>query len=201
MATKAKPSDSADSMVARSVIPPRRTRGVESAAQELPGVGEEEGLLVGIAAQKALPDDPEAETDRRGQGGGELLQGRFAAEEVHGIGQRAAPGELERIERAVLLEERGHLQAVLEPQATVDAVGHVELGRDRGARTDLVAHGAQDGTGEAGPVLHRAAELVVALVELGAEERAQQIVVPDVHLDAVEAGLDRDPGAAAGSPR
>ena len=51
-------------------------------------------------------------------------------------------------------------------------------------------------TGEAGPVLHRSAELVVAPVELGAEEGAQEIVVPDVHLDAVEAGLDRDPGGA-----
>ena len=60
---------------------------------------------------------------------------------------------------------------------------------------------AQDGAGEAGPVLHRAAELVVALVELGAEERAQEVVVPDVHLDAVEAGLDRDARRRGGSPR
>ena len=37
----------------------------------------------------------------------------------------------------------------------------------------VVAHGAQDGAGEAGVVLDRSAELVVATVELGAQERAQ----------------------------
>ena len=59
-----------------------------------------------------------------------------------------------------------------------------------------VAHGAQDGAGEAGAVLHRAAELVVAPVELGAQERAQEVVVADVHLDAVEAGLHGERGGA-----
>ena len=89
------------------------------------------------------------------------------------------------------------LHALVEPQAAVDAVGHVELGRDRRVRADRVAHGAQDGAGEAGPVLDRAAELVVAPVELGAQERAEEVVVPDVHLDAVEARLH---GARGGAP-
>ena len=75
-------------------------------AQELPREGQEEGLLVGIGLEEAVPDDTEAEPDGRWQRGPELGQGRVAPEEVHGVGERAAPGELERIERAVRLEER-----------------------------------------------------------------------------------------------
>ena len=48
-----------------------------------------------------------------------------------GLASELPPGELERIERAVGLEERGDLDALVEPQAAVDAVGHVELGRHR----------------------------------------------------------------------
>ena len=101
------------------------------------------------------------------------------------------------MERAVLLEEGCHLDALVDPQAAGDAVGHVELGRDRHVRADGVAHGAQDGAGEAGPVLDRAAELVVTPVQLGAEEGAQEVVVPDVDFDAVEARLGDERGGAA----
>ncbi len=191
MATKANPSASAVSIVASSVMPPSRIRGVESARWNWRGVGEEERLLVGVGTQEAVTDEAEAQPHRCGQGGAELLQRRVAPEEVHRVGQRAAPGELQRIERAVGLEEPGDLDALVEPQAAVDAVGHVELGRHRHVRAGGVAHRAQDGAGEAGAVLDRTAELVVAAVELGAQERAQEVVVPDVHLDAVEAGLHR----------
>ena len=78
-----------------------------------------------------MADEPEAEPDRPRQRGPELLQRCVAAEEVHRIGQRAAPGELQRIERAVGLEEPGDLDALVEPQAPWHAVGHVELGRHR----------------------------------------------------------------------
>ena len=59
---------------------------------------------------------------RRGGGGrrgAELARGRVAPEEVHRVGERAAAGELDRIERAVGLEERGDLDAVVEPEAAV----------------------------------------------------------------------------------
>ena len=174
MATKANPSASAISIVASSVMPPSRISGRGQRALELAGVGEEERLLVGVGTQEAVADEAEAEPHRCGQRGAELLQRRVAAEEVHRVGQRAAPGELQRIERAVGLEEPGDLDALVEPQAAVDAVGHVELGRHRHVRAGGVAHRAQDGAGEAGAVLHRAAELVVAAVELGAQEGAQR---------------------------
>ncbi len=55
---------------------------------------------------------------------------------------------------------------------------------------------AQHRAGETGAVLDAAAELVVAPVELRAQERAQQVVVPEVDLDAVEAGLHGQPRGA-----
>ena len=159
--------------------------------------GEEEGLLVGVALEEAVADDAEPEPDGRRQRGAELGQWRVTPEEVHRVGERAAPGELQRIERAVRLEQRGDLDALVEPQASVHAVGHVELGRDRRVRADGVAHGPQHGAGESGAVLHRTAELVVAPVELRAEEGAEEVVVADMHLDGVEARLDRERGGAA----
>ena len=101
------------------------------------------------------------------------------------------------VERAVGLEEHADLHALVEPESAVDAVGHVQLGRDRRGGTRRVAHGAQDGAGEAGPVVDRATELVVAAVELGAQEGVEEVVVPDVDLDAVEARLDGAPGGGA----
>ena len=197
MATNAKPSARAASIVARSVMPPRRMSGVDSARRNWRGEGEEEGLLVGVALEEAVADDAEPEPDGRRQRGAELGQRRVAPEEVHRVGERAAPGELERIERAVRFEEPGDLDALVEPQSPLHAVGHVELGRDGRVRADGVAHGAQHGAGEAGAVLHRAAELVVASVELRAQEGAEEVVVADVHLDGVEARLDGERGGAA----
>ena len=59
---------------------------------------------------------------------------------------------------------------------------------------DGVAYGPEDPAGEASPVLHAPAVGVVTAVELGAQEGTEQIVVPDVHLDAVETGFDGDEG-------
>ena len=64
-----------------------------------------------------------------------------------------------------------------------------------------VAHGPQDLPGEAGAVLHAAPEVVVAPVEFGAQEGTEEVVVADVDLDAVEAGLDGHRARRAGSPR
>ena len=107
-----------------------------------------------------------------------------------GLASELPPGERDGVEGAVGLEQPGHLDAVLEPQAPRHAVGHVELGRHRGPLAYGVAHGADDLAGEAGPVLDAASPLVAAPVELRAQERAQQVVVAQVDLDAVEAGVD-----------
>ena len=74
-------------------------------------------------------------------------------------------------------------------EAAGDPVGHVELGGDRHPVADGVPHRPDDLAGEAGPVLQRAAVAVVPLVEPRAEEGAEQVVVAEVDLDGVEAGV------------
>jgi hypothetical protein len=98
------------------------------------------------------------------------------------------------VERAVLFEQLGELQALLEPQAALDAVGHVELRQHRHLAVSDSAHRVDDPSGERGAVLDASAELVAAPVEVGAEERAQQVVVAEVDLERVEPGFDRDAG-------
>ena len=127
----------------------------------------------------------------------ELLDRRPAAEEVHRVEQRAAPGHLEGVDGAVLLDPLRGLDGLLDGDPAPDAVGHVELGEDRDPVTDRVAHRPQDAAREPGPVDQRAAVLVLAVVDLRAEERTGQVAVPQVHLDGVEPGLDR-PGRGRG---
>ena len=195
MATKANPSPKADAMVACWLMPPSRMMGVDG-SPELAGVREEVGLLVGVAAQEAPADDLEAEPDCWGQGGGELLQGCFAAEEVHGIGQRAAPGELERIQAPSCSkrEATSRLSSSHKPPSTPSAMLSLAVTAVSGPTSSRTVRRTARGTR---PVLDGPAELVIALVEFRAEEHAQQVVVSDVHLDAVEARLDREAGGAA----
>ena len=103
-------------------------RHVERLA-ELTGVREEERLFEGVRRHKAAPDQLEPGPHGRRQGGAELLQWRLTAEEVHGVGQRTAAGQLQRIEVTVGFEHPAHLHALVQPQATRHTVGHVELGR------------------------------------------------------------------------
>ena len=58
------------------------------------------------------------------------------------------------------------------------AVGHVELGRHRDLILDRVSHGHDHPAGHLGPVLQRAAELVVAAVDQRTQKRTREIVVP-----------------------
>ena len=59
------------------------------------------------------------------------------------------------------------LEALVEPEPVVDAVGHVELGQHRDAAVGHPAHGLDHPAGEAGAVLDAAAELVVRLLRFG----------------------------------
>ena len=48
--------------------------------------------------------------------------------------------------------------------------------------------------GHLGPVLQRAAELVVAAVDQRTQKRTRQIVVTQMHFDGIESGVDGQPG-------
>ena len=66
-----------------------------------------------------------------------------------------------------------------------------------------LADRGHDLAGEAGPVLQAAGPVVLAAVELRAQERRQQVVVGEVDLDGVEAGLGherRPAGVVHGDP-
>ena len=125
------------------------------------------------------------------------MDGCVAPEEVHGILQRAAPGQLDGVEATIFLQHPGDLDALVDPQPAGHAVGHVELGGD----SQPVAHGVADspdnGAWEPGPVLERAAPLIGAAVELGAEELAGEVAVAQVYLDGVEPAVGDDPRRTA----
>ena len=93
MATNEKPSDSARSTVDELVDAAQQDEGHVERGAELPGVGKEERLLEGVVRHESVAHDPEPEAQRPGQGGGELLTGSLAPEQVHRVGQRAAAGE------------------------------------------------------------------------------------------------------------
>ena len=190
MATNEKPSESAACTVDELVDPAQQDEGHVERVAELPGVGKEEGLFEGVVRHESTAHDPEPEAQGPGQGGGELLAGGLAPEQVHGVGQGAAAGEGERVESSVGLEQPGHLDALFEPQPPRYPVGHVELGRHRHGVVDGVSDGADHLAGEAGSVLDASAPLVASVIELRAQERAQEVVVAEVDLDAVEPGVD-----------
>ena len=196
MATKAKPSASAISTVASSVMPPRRMRGVDSARSELAGVGEEEGLLVGVRPQEAVADEAEAEPDGPGSVAPNSCSGASPRKRYIGLASELPPvsSNASSAPSASKSAATATLSSSQRPPSTPSAMLSLAVTATSGP--GRVAHGAQDGAGEAGAVLHRSAELVVAPVELGAQERAQQVVVADVDLDAVEAGLRRPASAA-----
>lgn len=195
MATKGKPSARACSAVSHAADPAEEHQRQVHGGAELAGAVEEVRLLVRVGADEVLADGLDALLDQRvAHGGGELAYRGVAAEEVHRVEQGAARGEFEGVDATVLLEPPGHLQALVQPKAAGDAVVHVELGEDRDPVTDGLADGAGGVPGHPGAVGERAAVLVLALVELRAEEGAGEVVVAEVDLDGVEAGLDGEPG-------
>ena len=124
---------------------------------------------------------------------------RLAAEEVHRVGQRAPAGELERVERAVRLEHAGEGDALVEPEPAGHPVGHVELRGHRHRPPGGLAHRRHHLAGEARPVLEAPTPAVGAPVQPRAQERAEQVVVPEVDLDAVEPRVDHDRRPPSGS--
>ncbi len=197
MATNAKPSLSAPSTVGRRLMPPSRMSGRSRASLNCRGVGQEEGLFERVVLEEPGARHLEPEPEGRGKGGREFGARRLATEEVHRVGERAPPGELERVEMAVLLEHPGDSDALVEPEPAGHPVGHVELRGDRDPAPCRLAHRRHDLAGEARPSLERPAPAVGAPVEPGTQERAQQVVVPEMDFDAVEARLD---GGRRGRP-
>ena len=152
MATKAKPSPMASSTVSSRLTPPSRmTRQVED-GQELAGLGTEVALLERVLLQEPSAHHAESEPQRLGQGGGELGPRGVPPEQVHGIGQRTATGQLEGVEVTVLLEHAGEGDALGNVEAAGHPVGHVEFGGDGHRVAGTLAHGRHHLAGEPGPV-------------------------------------------------
>jgi len=81
------------------------------------------------------------------------------------------------------------LDAFVQPEAARHAVVHVQFGGDRELAADRVPHGPADVAGQARPAGEAPAVVVRAPVEPGTQERADQVVVPEVDLHRVEAGF------------
>ena len=197
MATKANPSASADSTVSRRLTPPSRMSGRSRAARNCRAWGAEEALLERVLLQEPLPHHREPEAQRLGQRGGELRPGRVPPEQVHRVGQRAPPGQLQGVEVPVGLEHRRHVDALGDVEATRHAVGHVELGRDGHAgRPPPRGRRPPPGRGKRARCSSEPPHPSRPSVEPGAQERAEQVVVAEVDLDAVEPGRHGGGGAA-----
>ena len=123
-------------------------------------------------------------------------RGASPRKQVHGVGEGAAAGELEGVEGAVGLKHLGELEAFVVFEAAGDAVVHVDLGGDGQLVARRGPHRLHGLAGEPGPVVEGAAPGVGALVEVGAQEGAEQVVVAEVDLDGVEAAV----GGQAGRP-
>src|SRR5205085_1846703 len=104
----------------------------------------------------------------------------------------ATAGELKRVERAVLLQQACRGNRFLEPETTLDSIGHVELGDHRRPVANRLTHARRDLASEARSILDAAAEAVGPPVQLRAQERAHEIAVTEMQLDAVEPGADRE---------
>jgi hypothetical protein len=71
---------------------------------------------------------------------------------------------------------------------------HAEPGPEREVRADRGPHGTDDRDEQLGSRLHRAAPSVLPVVRRRRRERVQQVAVPTVQLDPVEAGGHAPPG-------
>ena len=111
------------------------------------------------------------------------------AKELPPVSSRASEG-------AVGLQHLGEFEALFVLEAAGDAVVHVDLGGDGQLVARCGLHRLNGLSGEPGPVVEGAAPGVGALVEIGAQEGAEQVVVAEVDLDGVEAAV----GGQAGGP-
>ena len=100
--------------------------------------------------------------------------------------------ELPPVSSRASRQHPGDLDALIEPQPAGHPVGHVELGGDGHLVAGGAAHRLHHLAGEAGPVVQAAPPAVLALVELRAQEGAEQIVVTQMDLEGVEPGGNRD---------
>jgi len=96
---------------------------------------------------------------------GETLDRDIATEQVHLMEHARPLREFERVEMAVLVQHPRRLQRLLEPDRSLDPVGHRQLGDDRGGVADPLFNGFGDLADEPGAVLYRTAVSVLALVD------------------------------------
>ena len=162
---------------------------------ELARVREEVRLLERVLAEEPAREQLEAGAERGGKRRGHLLDRCFAPEQEHRVRERAAARERERVERTVGFQHARDLDALLQPQAAVDAVGHVQLGGHRdavGARRR--APRARPAAGTALGVSSGPPHASVRRFSFGERNALEQVVVAEVDLDRVEAAFDEDAG-------
>ena len=135
MATNAKPSASADSIVASSVMPPRRMSGVDERALELAGVGEEEGLLVGVGLAGS---GGRRRGSRAGPAGGSVApnscRGASPRKRYIGLASELPPVSSSASSAPSASKSAATSTLSSSHRPPSHAVGHVELGRHRHVR-------------------------------------------------------------------
>ena len=99
-----------------------------------------------------------------------------------------SPGDFQQVD-ASLVQPLNDAEAFLRSEPTIDEVGRVQLDRDRVARTDALADGADDFQQEPGPIGQRPAPAVLPQIGARRQELRQQITVRGVDLHTVEAGF------------
>ena len=122
---------------------------------------------------------------------GELIAVRFMGR-TH---QQIAPvvtavGQVDVVDQARFFEEADELDQIVDRGLIVGAVGR-QAHPDGHGRSDRVAYRGQRLEQEPGPILERTAVLVGAPVGGRRQERAEQVAVTAVHLQAVDASGHR----------
>ncbi len=196
MATKENPSARAASTVSSRLIPPSRIRGRESGVEELAGVGKEVRLLEGILDWRNR-EPTTRNPARRGAGSVAANSARGASPRKRNIGLDSELPPVSSMASSApsdsSIRPNSRLSSSQNPPSTPSAMLSLAVTAARSptaSRTALTTC-----TREAGPVDQRAAPAVGAAVELGTQEGAEEIVVAEMDLDAVEPGLDGQGGA------
>ena len=163
-----------------------------------PRHGQEEELLEGIGADDERAGEAQDQlVEPRRRHGDHVVERAAAAQQVEGRAAGEPPAQLDgvdpgRLERARDLDRLGQLEAAAEAVAAGWSWrAPRRVGPIRSRTRATTASGRRRRFGE------RAAERVAAPVGRRGEELAQEIAVPEVHLDGIEARLHRECGGVA----
>jgi len=203
MATKANPS-------ARAHLHGRQFRDAAEKDQgherRAPGIGAHRGGRTPprrVGTQEAVTDEAEAEPHRCRQGAPNSCSGASPRKRYIGLASELPPVSSSASSAPSASKRRGanRRRSSSSHRPPSHASAMVELGRPpprpgRRRRAPCAGRCGRSGRGS-----RRTANWSSRAVELWAQERAQEVVVPDVDLNAVETGFHRQRSRARGSPR